>query len=321
MNTKKIVGVDTHKDTLACYCEGKFKEFSTTEVGFKQAVNWAGSNVVYAVEGAYCFGQPFVAHLIKNGCEVYEVNPLLTKSWRNSISIFNPKNDYGDAKVISLYAHNAHLEKVSLSTIELKSKLTLRKSFVKQKVQITNQIKMYATTFGIELPYKNLTTQKAIKWLLSSDNTIFKLNGKILLEVLNGIKQIETEIETLLPDKAKKLTKLEGISSINASIIYTETKGILKSPAALANYAGIAPIEISSGRTSRKRVNKKGNRILNSVLYSLSIQQIRYNEKARIYYEKKLKEGKTPRRARKAVARNLINIIFKILTSNDLSYS
>lgn len=317
MNTKKIVGVDTHKDTLACYCDGKFKEFSTTEFGFKQARKWAGSNVVYAMEGAYCFGQPFAAHLIKNDCEVFEVNPLLTKSWRTAISIFNPKNDYGDAKVISLFANNTPLEKVSLSTIELKSKLTLRKSFVKQKVQITNQMKMYATTFGINLPFKNLTTKKALNWLINSDDSNFRLNGKILSEVLNGIKCIEEEIEELLPEKAKKLTMLEGVSTLTASIIYTETKGILKTAASLANYAGIAPIDTSSGKTSRKRVNKKGNRTLNSVLFSLSIQQIRHNEKAKAYYEKKLKEGKSPRRARKAVARNLVNIIFKILTSND----
>ena len=315
MNTKKIVGVDTHKHTLACYCDGKFREFNTTELGFKQAMNWAGENVVYAVEGSYCFGQTFVAHLIKNGCEVVEVNPLLTKSWRSVLSITNPKNDYGDAKVISLYANNAKLEKVSLKTIELKSKLTLRKSFVKQKTQITNQLKMYASTFGVELPFKDLTTQKAIKWLVKSDNTHFKLSGKILSEIINGIKSLEEEIEKLTPTKAQKLTQLKGVSNYTACAIYTETKGILKSAASLANYAGIAPIDDSSGKKDRKKTNKKGNRMLNSIIYSLTISQIRYDENARKYYEKKLAEGKSPRRARKAVARNLINIIFKILTS------
>lgn len=316
MNTKKIVGVDTHKNTLACYCDGKFREFSTTELGFKQAMNWAGKNVVYAVEGSYCYGQTFVAHLIKNGCEVLEVNPILTKNWRCSLSVTNPKNDYGDAKVISMFAHNAKLEKVSLKTIELKSKLTQRKGLVKQKVQITNQLKMYASTYGINLPFKDLTTQKAINFLINSENIQLQISGKILSEIIKGIKTLEENLEAMMPEKARKLTKLKGISSLTACSIYTETKGILKSSASLANYAGIAPIDNSSGKKDCKKTNKKGNRTLNSVIYSLSISQIRYDENARKYYEKKISEGKSPRRARKAVARNLINIIFKILTED-----
>lgn len=103
MNTQKIVGVDTHKDTIACYCDGKFKEFKTNPNGFNQAIKWA-PKAHWAIEGAYCFGRAFSAHLIKNGCEVYEINPLLTKSWRGALKVASPKNDYGDAKVFSLVA-------------------------------------------------------------------------------------------------------------------------------------------------------------------------------------------------------------------------
>ena len=312
MKTKKIVGVDTHKNTLACYCDGKFKEFSAKK-DFNKIVSWAGNNAVFAVEGSYCYGQPFSAYLIKNGIDVFEINPLLTKTWRGTLSISNPKNDYGDAKVISLFAHTAKLEKVSLETVKLKEKLTTRKGLVKQKTQITNFLKMISNTRGEELPFKDLTSKKAIKWLKGNSDIIFRTNGEILEKILEGIKLLEEEIEKSTPAKAKKLEQLKGISTITACTIYTETKGCLKSPAALANYSGIAPIDCSSGKTIRMKNNKKGNRILNSIFYSLSIHQIRYDEKAKNYYEKKLSEGKTPRRARKAVARNLVNIVFKIL--------
>lgn len=312
MNTKKIVGVDTHKKTLACYYDGKFKEFNATS-GFDKIVKWAGKDAVFAVEGAYCFGQPFAAYLIKNGKEVYEVNPLLTKNWRGVLSISNPKNDYGDAKVISIYAKDAKLEKVSLETVKLKEKLTQRKGLVKQKVQITNQIKMLFNTRGEELPFNDLTTKKAIKWLQESKDTILEINGNILEEIIKGINKLEEEIKEQTPEKALKLTELAGISYITACTIYTETKGQLKSSASLANYCGVSPVDCSSGQKNRMKNNKKGNRVLNNVFYSLSIHQIRYNDKARQYYEKKLCEGKSPRRARKAVARNLVNIVFNIL--------
>ena len=127
------VGVDTHKETLACYKNGKFKEFKTTQKDFEKALVWAGNDSKWAIEGAYCFGKPFVAYLIKNGSDVYEVNPLLTKTWRKTIAISKPKNDFGDAKVISLFANTANLNQVSLQTVYLKEKLTARRLLVKQK--------------------------------------------------------------------------------------------------------------------------------------------------------------------------------------------
>ena len=312
MNTQKLVGVDTHKDTIASYCDGKFKEFKTNTNGFNQAIKWAGK-AHWAVEGAYCFGRAFTAHLIKNGCEVYEVNPLLTKNWRGALKVASPKNDYGDAKVISIFAKTSNLEKISFETIKLKEKLSARASLVKQKTKTTNFIKMMFFTRGEELPFKKLDTQKAINFLVNNDDIIIKTNGKILKEVIDGIKLIEKEIEKETPEKAKKLMQLKGISFITASTIYTETKGEITTSSKLASYCGVAPIDCSSGKTTRKKNNKGGNRILNSVFYSLSIAQKRYNPISTIYYEKKLQEGKTPRHARKCLARQLVNIVFKIL--------
>lgn len=314
MNTQKqqlIVGVDTHKDTLACYCNGKFKEFKTTISGFQEALKWADTNI-WAIEGAYCFGQAFSVFLLQNGCHVYDINPLLTKNWRAALKVSSPKNDYGDAKVISLFANIDMMEKVSLDTVKLKEKLTYRKSLIKQKVQITNFIKMLYYTRGEKLPFRCFDTKKAINYLKNSDDIILQTNGKLLVQVLTSIKTIEDEIEKEMPEKAKKLTKLEGISTITACTIFAETKGKIINKSQFANYCGVAPVDCSSGKTTRKRNNKAGNRVLNSIFYSLSIAQKRYNEKAKIYYEKKISEGKTPRHARKCLARQLTNIVFKI---------
>ena len=312
MNKQNFVGVDTHKDTLACYKQGDFKEFKTTQKGFQEALRWAGK-AKWAVEGAYCFGRPFSAFLIKNGVEVYEVNPLLTKTWRGALAVSNPKNDYGDAKVISLFAETSNLQKVSLETIKLKEKITARESLVKQKTEITNSLKMLFLTRGETTPFKGFTTNKAIKWFENNGDMIVRIKVKVLKELLLGIEELENEIKMTLPKKAEKLKQLKGISDITAAIIYTETKGKLYTASKLASYAGIAPVEKSSGRTSRHRNNKSGNRILNSIFYRLSIAQKRYDEKGKAYFEKKLSEGKSPRHARKCLSRQLVNLVFKLL--------
>ena len=274
--SQNVVGVDTHKDTLACYCNGRFKEFKTNEDGFKEAVMWAKSDT-WAIEGAYCFGQAFSIYLTKNGNKVYDINPLLTKSWRATLKLSSPKNDYGDAKVISLFANIENMEEVSFNAIKLKELLTTRKMFVKQKTQITNLIKMLYYTRGEKLPFKNFDTQKALKYFKSSSDTTIRLNAKILETILTSLKQIEEEIKKEAPAKAQKLTEIQGISIIRACTIYAETKGRLFGKEQFASYCGVAPIDCSSGKIERKRNNHGGNRILNSVFYSLSIAQIRYN--------------------------------------------
>ena len=40
LQEKHYVGVDCHKDTIACYINGKFKEFKTYLNGFTKAIEW-----------------------------------------------------------------------------------------------------------------------------------------------------------------------------------------------------------------------------------------------------------------------------------------
>lgn len=313
MNQTNWVGVDTHKETLACYKDGKFKEFKTNQKGFEAAMNWAGINSKWAIEGAYCFGKPFTAHLIKNGCEVYEVNPLLTSSWRKTIAISNAKNDFGDAKVISLFASKANLQKISFETIQLKEKITARDHFVKDRTRTINAIKMLFSTRGLVLPFKDLTTLKAGKWLSEYDDLIIRHYGKALRDFTQAINEFEQEIEKSLPKKAQKLKQLKGVGDLTAAILYAETKGKIVSSEALASYAGVAPVDKSSGKSIRHRNNKSGNRKLNSIFYRLSIHQSIFDKEGKAYFEKKMSEGKTKRHARKCLARQLVRIVFNLL--------
>lgn len=313
MNQTNWVGVDTHQDTLACYQNGKFKEFKTTQKGFQKALQWAGKDASWAIEGAYCFGKPFSAYLLENGCKVYEVNPILTKQARKALSVCGQKNDYGDAKVISLFANRDNLQPVSLATIELKEKLTARNLLVKHRADIFNSIKNLYALRGEKLPFNRLNTIKAQKWLSFQNDIIVRNFAEVLLKLSESIKVLEKEIEQLLPKKAFELTKLTGVSTIRAAIIYTELKGKISTKAAMASYAGLAPVENSSGKKLKHRNNRAGNRILNSIFYQISLNQSINDPIGRIYFEKKLKEGKSKRHARKCLSRQLVNIVWKIL--------
>lgn len=316
---KHYVGVDCHKDTIACYINGKFKEFSTNFKGFKKALEWVRKiepNSVWAIEGAYSYGLTFSAFLLDSGCKVYEFNALTTAKARKVLSISGVKNDYGDAKVISIFAKHSILNEVSLKTIDLKKKITTRKLLVKQRTEIINNIKSLCNRLGYNLPFNSLITQKAANWLIRQESFEISLLGEVLEKLNYAIKKLEKEIEAILPEEAKRLTQITGIQTLTAATIYTELKGKKMSKSQLASYCGVAPVECSSGLSTNFRNNKRGNRILNSALYSISLHQSRFDKLGSAYFAKKLNEGKSKRHARKCLARQISNIIWKSLFDN-----
>ena len=316
-NVEKVfVGVDCHKDSIACFVNNKFKEFRTVFKGFKKALEWVEKqNLQYAwaLEGAYSYGLSFSKFLLQSGCEVYEFNALATAKARKALSLSGTKNDMGDAKVISIFAKHFELQQVSLKTIELKKKLTTRKLLVNQRTELINNLKSYCLKSGIILPFKTLTTKKALNWLKTQEDTILKILSTNLEVQYYSIKQLDDEIKKDTPQKIEKLKTITGIDTLTASIIYTETKGKKMSKSQFANYCGVAPIECSSGLSTNFRNNKRGNRILNSMLYSISLCQSRFDKIGSEYYQKKMNEGKSKRHARKCLARQICNLIWKIL--------
>jgi len=317
MQEKIFVGVDCHKETIACYVKGQFKEFKTTLQGFKQAINWAPKDCYWAIEGAYHYGLTFATFLLEKGFKVYEFNALATAKARKALSISGEKNDWGDAKVVSTFASQMNLQEVSVKTIDLSRLITQRKLFVKQRIELMNNLKAKFIQRGYEkLPYRNMTTKKAINWLLNNEDIEISLIGKLLKELENSISILNKEIEKLTPEKAMKLTKLTGISTLTASTIYAQTKGKKMTKAQFASYCGVAPVQNSSGLTDRYRNNKRGDRTLNSILYSISHMQAKYDDIGSVYFLKKLKEGKTKRHAKKCLSRQVCNQIWKILNKD-----
>lgn len=206
MEQTKFVGVDCHKNTIACYVNGKFKEFKTDFKGFKKALKWAGKDCHWALEGAYSYGLTFSIFLLESGCKVYEFNALATAKARKALSICGEKNDWGDAKVISIFAAQSKLQEVSTKTIKLKQIITKRKLLVTQRTQITNNLKSSFIQLGIIPPFKSLSTIKAYKWLQNYEDICIQQFGKILQTLNETIKTLDKEIENLMPEQAKGLT-------------------------------------------------------------------------------------------------------------------
>ena len=86
-----------------------------------------------------------------------------------------------------------------------------------------------------------------------------------------------------------------------------------------AALAGVAPIPASSGQTSRMRLNRGGNRQLNRALHVIALAQARHHPPARAYIERKRSEGKTHREAVRALKRQLVRTVFRLLQEGAAS--
>lgn len=91
-------------------------------------------------------------------------------------------------------------------------------------------------------------------------------------------------------------------------------------PAKLAQFAGIAPIKLSSAGKGKDKAYKQGNCRLQATLYFLAIQMIQVSPKGKPrnpifkdYYDRKLAEGKSAKVVLVNSARRLVNIIYGML--------
>jgi transposase len=77
--------------------------------------------------------------------------------------------------------------------------------------------------------------------------------------------------------------------------------GRLRSEAAFAMLAGAAPIEASSGRVVRHRLNRGGDRQPNRALHTIVMLRERCHEPTRRYVARRTAEGKSDREIRRCL--------------------
>jgi transposase len=80
---------------------------------------------------------------------------------------------------------------------------------------------------------------------------------------------------------------------------------------------GVAPLPASSGKTSRHRLNRGGDRQANAALFRIALVRLRYDPRTRDYMDRRIKEGKTKREIIRCLKRYLAREIYTILTSTN----
>jgi transposase len=115
--------------------------------------------------------------------------------------------------------------------------------------------------------------------------------------------------------QAPELLDLPGCAALSAAALLGRVGGAARfaSEAAFAMHAGTAPLPVSSGRTVRHRLNRCGDRRLNSILHIIAVTQARMHPPAIAYLQRKRAAGMSTREALRCLKRHLARTVFKTM--------
>jgi transposase len=130
---------------------------------------------------------------------------------------------------------------------------------------------------------------------------------------------LEAELARLVAQVAPALLALRGVGPVNAAQVLCAWShpGRLRSEAAFAMLAGVAPLEASSGRVVRHRLNRSGDRQLNRALHTIVLVRLRDDPQTRAYAKRRTAEGKSAREVRRCLKRAVARQLFKLLERHD----
>jgi transposase len=132
---------------------------------------------------------------------------------------------------------------------------------------------------------------------------------------------LQAQIDVLVRRIAPVLLGEFGVGTILAAqvIVSWSHPGRVRSEAAFAKLAGVAPIEASSGTVTRHRLSRFGDRQLNRALHTIVLTRTRQDAETKNYVERRTAEGKSPREIRRCLKRYVARQLYRRLEAMPIT--
>lgn len=352
LNNAVYVGVDVHRYENTAVFANRFEEelglltFNNDASGINKFIHFLKTvaekekDRIIGIEGSNGNGKLLTELVSSRYDELYEVNPIYTRQRRDH-GTRGDKSDRVDAKLIVevLTRKLKELPKITNqerndNLLALEQALSFHDDLVWQQVRLKNQLhhlfkqeeSTYQSSYRIAFSQGRLAAwQKRLRVSgKSQEIKMRRLTIKAKIKQIQGLQKLigktDKTLQGLLFKINTNLVTMPGVGVINASRILTAVKGVSRFPTVdeFVKYAGIAPIEKQSGTIKKHRQAKGGNRQLNLAIYTIALTQIRYLAKAKEYFEKKLKEGKTKKHALRCLMKRIACIVYGMLKNREV---
>jgi transposase len=266
---------------------------------------------------------------------VVDVPPKLSSRVR-VLSIGNArKNDALDATFTALAAlRNDRLSSVQSEEgpeghAEILRLLTERREdLVCERTRALNRLHVLLRDLLSDPVGKQLSTNTAAKLLRRArpKHPAGRVRRRLASELVRDVRALDRRIAQLdkriaveVEASGTMLTKIFGVGPILAAKIVGIVGDVSRFPskAHFASYAGVAPIEASSGEVVRHRLSLGGNRKLNQVMHMIAVCQARSDTRGGAYHRKKLAEGKSRREAMRCLKRRVSDAVYGALVADS----
>lgn len=316
-NYSNAIGIDVSKNKLDVY-DYNLKihtESENNDAGFKKMLSWARKNhgtdlknVIICFEHTGIYSLPLAMFLNKKGLQ-YAIVPGL--EIKRSLGMVRGKNDKIDAYQIARYAYlrREEIKEYKLPSkdiLKLKSLLSLRERMVKHRAAYQGNLKELNNFFA------------------KKDNPqLFKSQEKLYKEISQEIRKVEKAMLDLIEKdpEIKRLytlaTSVKGVGLVIGItvIVYTNCFTAFDTWRQFATYVGIAPFEHESGTSIKKpkRINHMANKRIKALLSNAATTSIQYNPEMRMYYEKRIGQGKSKMSTQNIIRNKIVSRIFAVV--------
>ena len=332
------IGIDTHKDSLAACRVDELgtaldeRIFANDPVSHRDLLAWIGADptVVVGIEGSASFGAALARFLVTAGVTVREVPPQLSRRERVRTRRAG-KSDPGDALAIArVTLREPELPPVRIvdATLELQLLVEAREDLVTEQTRVRNRLHADLRTLlpGYGAVAANLVADHHQRTIERRLRALPGIQAELARGRLARLRRLTIEIRALTARLSERvaghpLLRLPGAGALTAARLIGETGDIgrFRSADAFAMLTGTAPIPASSGQTQHLRLNRGGNRQLNRALHTVAMVQALHHPPARLYIARKRAEGKTRRDAIRALKRQLVRTVFRLLQEGTQS--
>jgi len=331
-------GVDTHADThVAAAIDHNggllgVESFPADPAGYESLLGWLvglGEVIRVGVEGTGSYGVGLARFLHSRDVVVVEVDRP-NRQKRRKMGKSDPTDALAAARA-ALSGEASVVPKQRNGPVEqMRVLLVARRSARQQRIQTLNQLRhlVLCAPEPIRVRFKDryqtgLVTEAAnMRPRQGSDPVAFTTNV-VIRNLARRIKALNTEMGsidqtliTLIGDTAPSLFELYGLGADTAASLLVaagDNPERLGSEQAWAHMCGVTPIAASSGKITRYRLNRGGDRQANAALYRIVLTRMSSHQQTRGYVTRRRAEGLNTAEIMRCLKRYVARQVFKHL--------
>jgi transposase len=335
---KVIAGIDTHADThhVAVITETGVhiadKEFLAVSSGYQKIIKFItgfGQVVAVGVEGTGSYGAELSRVLVKEGVQVLEVMRP-NRQGRRLKGKSDPLDAYQAAES-ALAGRGTATPKARDGAVEALRVLRAEKSTaMRARVAVMNQVQsiLISAPEPLRAKYRGLHCAAMMTALektrpagdLSEPSNATATALKRLALRYRALNQelalIEGELDAIVNIHAPMLRDLHAVGTDVASqllVTVGDNPERIGTEAQFAALVGVAPIPASSGKTTRHRLSRGGDRQANKAIHHVALVRMTNDKRTKNYVARRRAEGKTTKEIMRCLKRYIAREIYNQL--------